>query len=112
MRRFGRRLMGMPDFTPGFNRHAARQIKARTKTPVFVLGGMHDPREMAETVEKGDADYVSLCRPLIADPAFPLKIRRGDTSLSRCTRCNYCFFYTVMKEPLRCWNGKRIGGNS
>jgi 2,4-dienoyl-CoA reductase-like NADH-dependent reductase (Old Yellow Enzyme family) len=109
MRRFGKKLMRVPDFTKGFNRHAAKAIKQKVKVPIFTLGGIHDPMDMMEVIEKGEADYVSLCRPLIAEPDLPLKISQGNLNPSKCLHCNHCFFYTVMKEPLKCYYGKRIG---
>ncbi|MFH0975041.1 MAG: NADH:flavin oxidoreductase [Spirochaetota bacterium] len=111
MRHFGKKLMKVPDFTIGYNRKAARLIKQKVKIPVFTVGGMHDPKDIMDVIEKGEADYISLCRPLIADPAFPLKIKEGNLSPSKCLQCNYCFFYTVMKAPLKCYNGRRINSD-
>ncbi len=107
MRHFGRKLIKVPDFTIGYNREAARLIKEKVKVPVFTVGGMHDPEVMIDTIQKGDADYISLCRPLIIDPAFPSKIKEGNLSQSKCLHCNHCIFY-IMKAPLKCYYGKRI----
>jgi len=108
MRHFGKKIIKVPPFTIGYNSEAARLIKERVKVPVFTVGGMHDPQIMIDTIQKGEADYISLCRPLILDPNFPLKIKEGNLSSSKCLRCNHCFFYTVMKAPLKCYYGKRI----
>ncbi len=113
MSHFGRQLMKVPDFTIGFNREAAGLIKQKVEVPVFTVGGMHDPKEMIDTIEKEDADYISLSRPLIADPAFPLKIKEGNLSRSECIQCNHCFFYLMnMNAPLKCYNGKRINSDA
>jgi 2,4-dienoyl-CoA reductase-like NADH-dependent reductase (Old Yellow Enzyme family) len=110
MRHFGKKLMKMPNFTPEFNREAARLIKQKVNIPVFNVGGIHDPKAMIDVLEQKDADYISLSRPLIADPGFPAKIKKGILLPSKCIQCNHCFFY-LMKSPLKCHYGKRIIGD-
>jgi 2,4-dienoyl-CoA reductase-like NADH-dependent reductase (Old Yellow Enzyme family) len=73
--------------------------------PIFLVGGMIDPSAMEDAIEKGDADYISLSRPLINDPKFPLKIREGSREPSKCLHCNLCLF-RVVTGPLRCYYGK------
>ena len=66
---------------------------------------------MEDILEKGDADYISLCRAPIADPVFPGEIRSGNREPSRCIHCNLCGTYMV-SEPLRCYRGKRHKRNA
>ena len=61
---------------------------------------------MDDLVASGDADYVSLCRALIAEPHFPRKIREGRRERSACIHCNLCMGY-LANSPLRCYRGKR-----
>ena len=110
MRRFGRKIIKPPPLTQAYNRESARAIKSKMNIPVFLVGGITDPVAMEEIVDKGDADYISLSRALIADPKFPEKIREGNCELSRCIHCNLCLGYMV-SEPLRCYRGKRIKRN-
>ena len=107
MRRFGRSIVKPPPLTQAYNREAARAIKGRVGVPVFLVGGITQPAVMEEIVESGDADYISLCRALIADPGFPGRIREGSLEPSRCIHCNLCVGY-MATEPLRCYHGKRI----
>ncbi|MEW6442392.1 MAG: NADH:flavin oxidoreductase [bacterium] len=106
MKRFGKWILRPPRFTEAYNREDARAIKGRVKVPVFLVGGLTDPAVMEDVLAKGDADYISLCRPLIAEPGFPEKIRLGSREPSRCVRCNLCGAYMISR-PLRCYRGKR-----
>lgn len=110
MKNFGRKIIKPPPMIQAYNRESARAIKSKMKVPVFLVGGITDPASMEEIVEKGDADYISLCRALIADPAFPEKIRSGSRELSRCIHCNLCGAY-IISRSLKCYYGKMIGEN-
>jgi 2,4-dienoyl-CoA reductase-like NADH-dependent reductase (Old Yellow Enzyme family) len=110
MKKFGRKLIKPPPMIQAYNRESARTIKSKVKVPVFLVGGITNPASMEEIVEKGDADYISLCRALIADPAFPEKIRNGSRESSRCIHCNLCGAYMISR-PLKCYYGKMIGEN-
>ena len=83
-----------------------KKIKSKIKIPVFLVGGMIDPKIMEDVIKKGDADYISLSRALINNPKFSNKIKEGSRELSKCIHCNLCLF-CGMSEPLRCYYGKR-----
>lgn len=110
MKRFGRKIINPPPMIQAYNRESARTIKSKVKVPVFLVGGITDPPSMEEIIEKGDADYISLCRALIADPAFPEKVRNGSREPSRCIHCNLCGAYMISR-PLKCYYGKMIEAN-
>ena len=107
MSHFGEKIIKPLPFTPAYNLESAKEIKARVNIPVFVVGGVTEPKTMKEIVEKGSADYISLCRALIADPKFPEKVRADSPELSRCIHCNLCIGY-MYNKPLRCYHGQRI----
>jgi 2,4-dienoyl-CoA reductase-like NADH-dependent reductase (Old Yellow Enzyme family) len=110
MKKFGRKIIKPPPMIQAYNRESARAIKSKVKVPVFLVGGITDPASMEEIIQKGDADYISLCRALITDPAFPEKIRSGSREPSRCIHCNLCGAYLISR-PLKCYYGKMIGEN-
>jgi 2,4-dienoyl-CoA reductase-like NADH-dependent reductase (Old Yellow Enzyme family) len=93
---------GVPE--QAYNRAAAREMTKRVDIPVFVVGGITDPRVMEDIVEKGDADYISMSRALIADPQFPNQIRAGSREVSRCTHCDRCLDDFSMENPLHCYD--------
>ncbi|MBS3907320.1 MAG: NADH:flavin oxidoreductase [Syntrophaceae bacterium] len=110
MKCFGRKIIKPPPMIQSYNRESAQIIKNRVKVPVFLVGGITDTASMEEIIEKGDADYISLCRALIADPAFSEKIRSGSREPSRCIHCNLCGAYLISR-PLKCYYGKKIEAN-
>ena len=56
----------------------------------------------------GDADMISMCRPLIREPDLIARWRRGDTEPVRCLSCNKCFQFGVRGEPLECAEERRL----
>jgi dimethylglycine catabolism A len=78
--------MSLPEAT--FLDYAA-EIKAQVKVPVIAVGRLGDPATAAAAVEDGKADFVALGRPLIADPEWVNKLRRG-APVRRCLACNTC----------------------
>ena len=107
MRKFGEKIMPPVPFSEGYNLEAARTVKSRVNIPVMAVGGLVRPEQMEAVVENGEADYISLSRPLIADPNFPKKIVEGSREPSRCIHCNLCVFYMPAKS-LRCYYGKKL----
>jgi 2,4-dienoyl-CoA reductase-like NADH-dependent reductase (Old Yellow Enzyme family) len=106
-RRFAKKLLNIKPFAEGYNLESAAKIKRAVGVPVFAVGGISSPKQMRMIIETGEADYVSLCRPLIIDPNFPNKIKKGSDKPTPCIRCNYCLYY-LKSEELRCYNGQRI----
>jgi 2,4-dienoyl-CoA reductase-like NADH-dependent reductase (Old Yellow Enzyme family) len=107
MRRFGERIVKPARFVEAYNLEAAKAIKEAVAIPVFLVGGNIVPSTIEQIIERGEVDYISLSRALIADANFPNKIRTGSTDASRCIRCNLCMAYST-KRPLRCYHGKRL----
>lgn len=107
MKRYGNKIIKPVPFSQGYNIESAKRIKDSVNIPVFVVGGMVDPAAMEETLENGNAEYISLSRALITDPNFPNKIKEGDRKPSRCIHCNLCLYY-LASQPVRCYHGKRL----
>ncbi len=106
-RKFGKKMLRVPPFTENYNLDAAKVIKKKVSIPVFTVGGISDPALMHDSVSRGEVDYISLCRPLIINPGWPNEIRDGSLELSRCIRCNYCLYYSLL-HPVKCYYGKRV----
>lgn len=92
-------------FRENYNLEYAAAIKQQVAIPVITVGGVRDPRRMEAIVASGQADLVSMARPLINDPNFPKKLRGGDLSPSACVNCNICLMHMEVKG-LRCYHGK------
>ncbi len=68
----------------------AQKVKKEVGVPVIVAGKVN-PELAARVVSEGQADFVAMGRPLLADPELPVKIREGRLDdLRRCIYCNNC----------------------
>ncbi len=69
----------------------AAQMKKVVKIQVCTVGKLGDPRVANKVLEEGKADFISLARPLLADPYWPLKAQEGRIDeINRCVYCNNC----------------------
>ena len=71
-------------------RPLAKQVRPVTDLPILLVGGMRSRRIMEEVLRSGDADFISLCRPLIAEPDFPNRLRAGTHDRSACISGGRC----------------------
>ena len=86
----------------------SKEVKRLVNTPVMMVGGLRSIGLMEEIVEKGDADFISLCRPLIKSPHIINSWRSGDRARADCISCNKCFENLVKGEALHCALNKKI----
>ncbi|HEY3298325.1 MAG TPA: NADH:flavin oxidoreductase [Armatimonadota bacterium] len=93
-------------YEENYNLKAASLIKAETKPPVILVGGIRTVGSMEDIVKVCGIDAISLCRPLICEPDLPKKLRSGESTRSKCTNCNMCTIYCDSRQPLRCYRGK------
>jgi 2,4-dienoyl-CoA reductase-like NADH-dependent reductase (Old Yellow Enzyme family) len=69
----------------------AKRARTITTLPLILVGGMRSKKVMEQILSDGDADFISLCRPLINDPDFPNKLRLGSKEKSDCISSNNCW---------------------
>lgn len=69
--------------------HFAAAIRRRVEVPVIAVGRLGDPARAIRAVEEGDADFIALGRPLLADPEWVAKARAGRP-VRLCIACNSC----------------------
>jgi len=72
-------------------RPLARQARTVTRLPIVLVGGFRSRRVMEEVLVAGDADFVSLCRPLICEPDLPNRLRLGLQERSSCISADRCW---------------------
>jgi NADPH-dependent 2,4-dienoyl-CoA reductase/sulfur reductase-like enzyme len=69
----------------------AGPLRRASGLPVIASGTIHDPDTAETLVATGDADFVSMARPLFADPQLPNKLLSGRRrEVVPCIRCNTC----------------------
>ncbi len=69
----------------------AKLVKERTALPVSLVGGLRSKSVMEDVLTSGDADFISLCRPLISEPDLPNRLRIDDVVRSRCISATLCY---------------------
>jgi len=81
----------------------AAAIKKAVNVPIIVSGKLRDPAFMEQILLRGDADFIGLARPLLADPQLPNKIKEGRLEEIRpCLYCNLgCRHYQIKSEGFR-----------
>lgn len=69
----------------------AAGIKRVVGIPVAASGSIHTPETAEALVGQGDADLITMARPLLADPELPRKLLAGRAqTVVPCIRCNEC----------------------
>ncbi len=75
----------------GYFRPWAHAARPATRLPIILVGGFRSRGVMEDALASGDADFVSLCRPLICEPDLPQRMRLGLQERSRCISANRCW---------------------
>ncbi|MCC7082951.1 MAG: FAD-dependent oxidoreductase [Burkholderiales bacterium] len=87
----------------------ARTVKDAVRVPVAASNRINDPVVAERILQEGLADFISMGRPLLADPDLPRKLierRAGD--INHCIACNVCLD-TAWYGPTRCLVNPRAG---
>ena len=85
-----------------YYRPFARSIKAATRLPVILVGGIRSTTMMTDVLQSGDADFLALARPFVREPDFPLTLQNGRAGALDCVSCNICLAHDGY-DPLQCW---------
>ncbi|MBN1643828.1 MAG: NADH:flavin oxidoreductase [Dehalococcoidales bacterium] len=85
----------------GYFRVSAGEIKKATKSPIVLVGGLRSVGVIETILAQGDADFISLSRPLIREPDLPRKWLEGIKTSADCISCNSCLG-TLWEGGLRC----------
>src|SRR3546814_2918551 len=68
---------------------AIKRLKAEVAIPVVASNRINTPEQAEQLIADGQADMVSLARPLLADPDFVAKTASGASSnINTCIGCN------------------------
>ncbi|MCX5858634.1 MAG: FAD-dependent oxidoreductase [Proteobacteria bacterium] len=66
----------------------AREIKKLVKLPIATSGRIRTPEQAESILKEGSADLIGLGRPLISDPEWVNKVKRGESKYIRpCVSC-------------------------
>lgn len=81
----------------------AAMAKPHVNIPVITVGRLGYPGLANHILEDGKADFIALGRPLLADPDFAAKARKGEEKEIRpCIGCHECFARLMRRQALSC----------
>jgi 2,4-dienoyl-CoA reductase-like NADH-dependent reductase (Old Yellow Enzyme family) len=84
----------------------AQGLSREVDTKVILVGGLRRATTMDRILEAGDADFISLARPLIREPDLVRKLEAGGPDQVACVSCNMCLMHEDV-HGLRCWRTPR-----
>lgn len=94
-----------------YHRDFAKAFKNRLKhSRIMLVGGLKTPSLMEGIIASGDADLVSLSRPLIREPDLPKRWQEGSADKAGCVSCNECLETLREEGGLRCKVLKNVPG--
>src|SRR5829696_1711912 len=81
-----------------------KRLKAAVTVPVCASNRINTPEMADEIVASGDADLVSMARPLLADPDFVSKVASGRADeVNTCIACNQaCLDHAFSNRKATC----------
>jgi 2,4-dienoyl-CoA reductase-like NADH-dependent reductase (Old Yellow Enzyme family)/thioredoxin reductase len=90
---------------------AAEAIKKVVNIPVIASGSITTPELAKKILQERKADFISLGRPLLADPYFPLKAQGGcPEDIRPCIRClDGCVERGVVAGAIKCTVNATVG---
>ncbi len=76
-----------------------RRMKGEVGIPLITTNRINMPETAEEILARGDADMVSMARPLLADPHFVLKAAQGrHDEINTCIACNQACLDHVFEQ--------------
>lgn len=80
-----------PGAGEGYFRPVAQRARKRTDLPILLVGGLRSRAVMEDVLSSGDAQFISLSRPLICEPDLPNRLLEERQDASRCVSGNRCW---------------------
>lgn len=75
-------------------------FKRNLSVPIAIVGGIRSRTTAEEILDRGDADLISLSRPLIREPDLPKKWLKGKDTAD-CIYCNGCMRF-IKLDYVKC----------
>jgi 2,4-dienoyl-CoA reductase-like NADH-dependent reductase (Old Yellow Enzyme family) len=90
-----------------YYRRWCREIKSQVDIPIMIVGGLRTLTLMEEIIENNEADFISLCRPLISEPGLINDWKTDRHKKARCNSCNKCIDQIYKGKPVSCIQSTR-----
>ena len=99
-----------PSFARRFLEPYARPIAGAVGVPTIMAGRVIDPEDAEGILEAGSADFVAVCRALVADAYWPRKaFGEIATPIRKCISCNVCFERLTLERDVACVTNPMVG---
>jgi 2,4-dienoyl-CoA reductase (NADPH2) len=88
-----------------------RRLREASPVPVVATNRINDPAVAERVLAGGDADLISMARPLLADPYWLAKAASGrEREINTCIACNQaCLDHVFRKQRASCLVNPRAG---
>jgi len=83
-------------------KEAAAAYQQAMDVPLILVGGMRSFQVAEQTIKNQTADYISMCRPFIREPALIKRWQSGDTRPATCKSDNLCFGPAMEGKGIYC----------
>jgi 2,4-dienoyl-CoA reductase-like NADH-dependent reductase (Old Yellow Enzyme family) len=80
----------------------AKAFKRQISIPLILVGGMRSLEVAERLVDDSVADYISMSRPLIREPALINRWKAGDRRRALCKSDNLCFQPAMQGDGIYC----------
>jgi 2,4-dienoyl-CoA reductase (NADPH2) len=80
------------------------RLKTEVSIPVIATNRINMPEDAEKIISAGHADMISMARPFLADPEWPVKARQGRSNeINTCIACNQaCLDHVFEGKPAGC----------
>jgi 2,4-dienoyl-CoA reductase-like NADH-dependent reductase (Old Yellow Enzyme family)/thioredoxin reductase len=99
-----------PSFARRFLEPYARPIAQAIGIPTIMAGRIIDPEDAEAVLRAGSAQFVAVCRALVADAYWPRKaFGEVSTPIRKCISCNVCFERLTLERDVACVANPMVG---
>ena len=99
-----------PSFARRFLEPYARPLAKAVGIPTIMAGRVIDPEDAEGILQAGSADFVAVCRALVADAWWPRKaFGEIKTPIRKCISCNVCFERLTLERDVACVTNPMVG---
>jgi 2,4-dienoyl-CoA reductase-like NADH-dependent reductase (Old Yellow Enzyme family)/NADPH-dependent 2,4-dienoyl-CoA reductase/sulfur reductase-like enzyme len=99
-----------PSFARRFLEPYARPIAKAVAIPTIMAGRVIDPEDAEGILQAGSADFVAVCRALVADAWWPRKaFGEIKTPIRKCISCNVCYERLTLERDVACVTNPMVG---
>jgi 2,4-dienoyl-CoA reductase-like NADH-dependent reductase (Old Yellow Enzyme family) len=106
---FGRMIVKQFPFREAYFLDDALEVRKEVRLPLILVGGLRSLHVMRDVLDQG-MDFIAMARPLIIEPDFVNRLKRGERLSSACRPCNKCVAAMYTSEAA-CPDAKRQAGD-